>query len=69
MNSQSDIQKNQKKELLQNRPLGDSSNHGSSSLPPMKLYLMDMDEANKQIASRCQSHPASSLRYGCGRGK
>ena len=25
----------------------------------MKLFLMDMDEANKQIASRCQSHPAS----------
>ncbi|RIB03540.1 hypothetical protein C2G38_2224776 [Gigaspora rosea] len=25
----------------------------------MKLFLMDMDEANKHVASRCQSHPAS----------
>ncbi|RIB04727.1 hypothetical protein C2G38_2221525 [Gigaspora rosea] len=25
----------------------------------MKLFLMDMDKANKHVASRCQSHPAS----------
>ncbi|CAG8724667.1 23460_t:CDS:2 [Cetraspora pellucida] len=28
-------------------------------LPSMKLFLMDIDEANKHVASRCQSHPAS----------
>ncbi|CAG8716651.1 20455_t:CDS:2 [Cetraspora pellucida] len=31
----------------------------NSKIPPMKLFLMDMDEANKHVASRCQSHPAS----------
>ncbi|CAG8455075.1 8472_t:CDS:2 [Cetraspora pellucida] len=28
-------------------------------LLPMKLFLMDIDEANKHVASYCQSHPAS----------
>jgi Poxvirus A32 protein len=30
-----------------------------TGLPPMKLYLMDMDEATKHESSRIQSHPAS----------
>ena len=50
MDSQSVIQKNRKKELLQS--------NGSSSLPPMKLYLMDMDEATKHESSRNVGHPA-----------
>src|SRR6185312_16677642 len=58
MDSQSVIQKNRKKEILQSRPLGDSSNHGLPSLPPMKLYLMDMDEATKHESSRNVGHPA-----------
>src|SRR5215469_7002055 len=41
MSSQSDTQKNRKKEL-----------------PPMKLYLMDMDEATKHESSRNVGHPA-----------
>ena len=31
----------------------------NSKIPPMKLFFMDMDEANKHIASHYQSHPAS----------
>ncbi|CAG8785269.1 3803_t:CDS:2, partial [Cetraspora pellucida] len=30
----------------------------NSKIPSMKLFLMDMDEANKHVASHCQSHPA-----------
>ena len=59
MDSKSVIQKNRKKEILQSRPLGDSPNHGLSRLPPMKLYLMDMDEATKHESSRNVGHPAS----------
>jgi len=67
MDSQSVIQKKRKKEILQSRPLGDelkirdsvsSPNHGLSSLPHMKLYLMDMDEATKHESSRNVGHPA-----------
>ncbi|CAG8529361.1 801_t:CDS:2 [Ambispora leptoticha] len=52
----SDIQKNQKKELLQNKSEGQTKDYGSLSLflkkmsftlSPIKLYLMDIDEANK----------------------
>jgi len=65
----SDIQKNQKKELLQNKPEGRTKDYGSSSLfskkmsftlPPMKLYLMDIDEANKHESIRNVGHPAMS---------
>ncbi|CAG8607901.1 1773_t:CDS:2 [Cetraspora pellucida] len=65
----SDIQKNQKKELLQNKPEGQTKDYGSSSLfskkmsftlPSMKLYLMNIDEANKHKSIRNVGHPAMS---------
>ncbi|CAG8459066.1 22452_t:CDS:2 [Cetraspora pellucida] len=55
------------KELLQNKPEGQTKNYGSSSLfskkisftlPPMKLYLIDIDEANKHELIRNIGHLA-----------
>ena len=37
----------------------DTQKNQKTELPPMKLYLMDMDEAIKHESSRIQSHPAS----------
>lgn len=37
----------------------DMQKNQKTGLPPMKLYLMDMDEATKHESSRIQSHPAS----------
>ena len=65
----SDIQKNQKKKLLQNKPEGRTKDYGLSSLfskkmsftlPPMKLYLMNIDEANKHESIRNVGHSAMS---------
>ena len=42
--------------------MGSQSNmqkNPKTGLPPMKLYLMDMDEATKHKSSRIQTHPAS----------
>src|SRR5256885_331285 len=37
----------------------DTQKNQKTGLPPMKLYLMDMDEATKHESSQIQSHPAS----------
>ena len=37
----------------------DTQKNQKTKLPPMKLYLMDMDEATKYESSWIQSHPAS----------
>src|SRR5438034_6565280 len=37
----------------------DTKKNQKTGLPPMKLYLMDMDEITKHESSRIQSHPAS----------
>ena len=37
----------------------DTQKNQKTGLFPMKLYLMDMDEATKHESSRIQSHPAS----------
>ncbi|CAG8833701.1 24009_t:CDS:2, partial [Cetraspora pellucida] len=51
---------NEQSEYIENRVMdSQSSMQKNSKIPPMKLFLMDMDEANKHAASRCQSHPAS----------
>ena len=39
----------------------DTQKNQKTGLPPMKLYLMDMDEATKHESFRIQSHPASPL--------
>ena len=37
----------------------DTQKNQKTELPPMKLYLMDMDEATKHESSQIQFHPAS----------
>ena len=37
----------------------DTQKNQKTELPPIKLYLMDMDEVTKHESFRIQSHPAS----------
>ncbi|CAG8826074.1 285_t:CDS:2, partial [Cetraspora pellucida] len=37
-----------------------SEKNSKTRLPPMKLFLMDMDKATKHASSRCIGHPAMS---------
>ncbi|CAG8520360.1 10910_t:CDS:2 [Ambispora gerdemannii] len=60
MNSQEAVLRVPNSSDIQNKPEGRSKDHGSSSLPPMKLYLMDIDEANKHESIRNVGHPAMS---------
>ncbi|CAG8726920.1 6363_t:CDS:2, partial [Ambispora leptoticha] len=39
---------------------GEALKNSKTGLPPMKLFLMDIDEATKHASSRCIGHPAMS---------